>query len=352
MGHTHCSGERKQYKHLTYRDRLRIEIYLREKQSSAEIAAKIGVSQRTIQREIKRGQVQQLNGATWEYYWRYDADVAQNGYRTRQEGKGPTLKIGHNHALAAKIEAQIREKRSPDVIAHWTRVHESEFGISLSTQTIYNYIRQNVFLNVRIKDLIYGPYKKSQQKPMNRPSYKNVHGRSIEERPLEVLARDHPGHWEMDLVLGSQGNKACLLVLTERVSRKEIIRKLPNRKQESVVQAMDVLERSYGSKAFRETFQTITVDNGVEFLGWSELERSCITSKRARTQVYYAHPYSAYERGSNENINRMIRRFIPKGCDIKKYSKREIQRIENWLNNYPRRLLNYQTPNEVWSLVA
>lgn len=352
MGQSHCNGRKTSYKHLTYRDRLRIEIYAREKKSTLEIASLVGVSQRTVQRELKRGQVQQLDGSTWEYYTRYDADVAQNGYRARQEGKGPTLKIGHNHRLAQEIERQIQAKRSPDVIAHWTKVHEDQYGLRLCTQTIYNYLEKNVFLRVSRKDLLYGPYKRRKGKGENRPSYRNIRGKSIEDRPEQALERSIRGHWEMDLVVGKQGTTTCLLVLTERSSRKEIIRKLPNRKQESVVAVLDTLERKYGSKSFRETFQSITVDNGSEFLGWPELERSCLVKKKQRTQVYYAHPFSAFERGSNENLNRMIRRFIPKGCDISKYSKQEIQRIENWLNHYPRKILDYQTPNEVWNLVA
>ena len=161
------------------------------------------------------------------------------------------------------------------------------------------------------KDLIYGSYKACKGKGFNRPSYKNIRGRSIEDRPKEVEDRSTSGHWEMDLVLGGRSAKSCLLVLTERSSRREIIRKLPNRRQENIVREMDKLERSLGSKRFRETFRSITVDNGSEFLGWAELERSCLVKKKARTQIYSAHPYSAYERGSNENLNRMIRRFIP-----------------------------------------
>ncbi|MGI6334567.1 MAG: IS30 family transposase [Saccharofermentanales bacterium] len=131
------------------------------------------------------------------------------------------------------------------------------------------------------------------------------------------------------------------------------MRKLPDRTQTSVVQALDIMERQMGRRQFTQTFRTITVDNGVEFLNSSELERSCLSRRKQRTQVFYAHPYSAYERGSNENLNRMIRRFIPKGADIGKYTKREIKkRIEMWLNTYPRKILDYRTPLEVYRLVS
>lgn len=157
----------------------------------------------------------------------------------------------------------------------------------------------------------------------------------------------------MDLVIGKTGgSKAVLLTLTERKSRREIIRKLPNKTQGNVIHALDVMERQMGRREFQKTFKTITVDNGSEFLNSSEMERSCLSRKKARTMVYYAHPYSAYERGTNENLNRMIRRFIPKGSDIGQYTKKEIKRIESWLNNYPRKILNYHTPIEIYQQVA
>jgi IS30 family transposase len=132
----------------------------------------------------------------------------------------------------------------------------------------------------------------------------------------------------------------------------ERIIKLPQKTQEAVVSALDVLERQMGRKEFNRTFKSITVDNGCEFLNYAGIEKSIQSKKKARTIVYYAHPYSSWERGTNENMNRMIRRFIPKGTDISKFGKREIRRIQEWLNNYPRKILNYRTPAEAYNLVA
>lgn len=353
MGHLHFSKKSGKYKHLSYRDRITIEIMLKAKKTTKDISETIGCSQRTIQREIKRGQVQQIKGSTWEYYYIYNADYAQNDYNAKHECKGPGLKIGHDQKLCDYIEAGIQAKKSPDVIAHEIRKKPETFPISLCTKTIYNYLRQNLFLNVGEKDLIYGRYRKRQSKEVNRPSYKNLRGRSIEDRPPNVTDRQEPGHWEMDLVVGKKGSsKAVLLTMTERTSRREIIRKLPDKTQNSVIHALDVMERQMGRCVFQKTFKTITVDNGSEFLNSSEMERSCLSRKKVRTMVYYAHPYSAYERGSNENLNRMIRRFIPKGSDIGQYTNKEIKRIENWLNNYPRKILDYYTPMEVYQQVA
>lgn len=353
MGHLNYSKETRKNKHLTYRERLKIEIMFREKKKTDEISREIGCSKRTVQRERKRGQVQQLRGETLEYYYRYDADVAQNRYKACSEYKGTGLKIGHDHELCEHIEKEIQKGKSPDVIANAIKKDTGKYKVTLCTNTIYNYLKKNIFLNVGYEDLIYGRYRKKRGEAVNRPSYKNLRGRSIEDRPVSVTERKEPGHWEMDLVVGKPGeSKAVLLTMTERTSKREIIRKLPDKTQVSVVQAMDVLERQLGRKRFQETFRTITVDNGPEFLNSSEMERSCLSQKKARTMVYYAHPYSAFERGTNENMNRMIRRFIPKGTDLSQYTKKEIKRIENWLNNYPRKILGYLTPLEVYQKVA
>jgi len=353
VGHQHCNVKSRENKHLTYRERLRIEVMLKEKRKSREIAVALSRSQRTIQREIRRGQVQQLNGRTWQYYRAYDADVAQNDYMSKRGGSGPGVKIGHDHQLCAEIERQIQQKHSPDVIAQDIRKRQHEFKVSLCTRTLYNYLARNIFLNVDYRDLTYGHYRPKGGTPVNRPSYKNLRGRSIEERPAEIEERTEPGHWEMDLVVGGKGcGNACLLTLTERQSRREIIRKLPDKTQASVIRELDVLERQLGRKGFSRMFKTITTDNGTEFLNSDEMERSCLSRQKQRTYVFYAHPYSAYERGSNENMNRMIRRFIPKGADIGKYTKQEIKRIEQWLNTYPRKILDYRTPLEVYERSA
>ena len=121
--------------------------------------------------------------------------------------------------------------------------------------------------------------------------------------------------------------------------------KLKSKSQVCVVNAINKLERKYGSKRFMEMFKTVTCDNGCENLDFEGIEKS-VLRKRKRTKVYYAHPYSAWERGTNENANKLIRRFIPKGADIGKFSEKEIKIIEHWINNYPRRSLNGLSTNE------
>ena len=103
----------------------------------------------------------------------------------------------------------------------------------------------------------------------------------------------------------------------------------------SIVAELYMLERTVGSRRFREMFKTITCDNVSEFMNAVGLERSCLTKTKKRTTVYYAYPYSAYERGSNEHANGIIRRFIPKGFAIAKVTKQRIREIQDWMNNYP-----------------
>ena len=148
----------------------------------------------------------------------------------------------------------------------------------------------------------------------------------------------------MDLVVSGQGGKSVLLTLTERLSRQEIIRKLPDRKAETIRRAIDQIERN--TPGFRQKFRSITTDNGSEFLQYEKLRKSC-RCKGERFDIYYCHSYSAWEKGSNENHNRMIRRFLPKGTNFDEISSREIRRIQDWMNHYPRRSLNWSTPAEI-----
>ena len=116
---------------------------------------------------------------------------------------------------------------------------------------------------------------------------------------------------------------------------------------QAVVDTLDALEKELGDN-FYKLFKTITVDNGSEFADCAGMERSCIYPGMKRTKVYYCHPYSSYERGSNENGNRMIRRKIPKGESINKYSSEYIQEVQDWVNEYPRRMFGYRSSNDLY----
>ena len=167
-------------------------------------------------------------------------------------------------------------------------------------------------------------------------------GEIIDNRPESIDTRDEFGHWEMDTVYSSKNStRRCLLVLTERKTRKEIIILMQDRTAKSTVRALNRLERRFGA-AFREIFKSITVDNGVEFSDLEGMLKS-IACKGNRTQIYYCHPYSSWERGSNENLNRMIRRQFPKGTNFAKVTSYTVRQVESWMNSFPRKILGYKT---------
>lgn len=324
MSHKYCNTKQRKGKHLTERERYKIETLLKEKMRSYEIAKRLGRHPRTIEREIARGTVRLLN-SDLSYRKEYCADVAQRVYEKNAKNKGPGMKIGNDHKLAKHIEKKIiEEKYSPDAVIGEINAKKLKFKTSICTKTLYNYIDQGVFANITNKDL---PVKRDKKKGTYRKvkiAHRNLKGTSIEERPSYIEKREEYGHWEMDCVVGKKkGRGAALLVMTERKRREQIIYKMPNRTQESVINVMDLLERKHG-RDFKEKFKTITVDNGSEFLDFKRLERSIKNPKVKRTKVYYAHPYSAWERATNENANRLIRRFIPKGTDINKVSHKDV----------------------------
>lgn len=151
----------------------------------------------------------------------------------------------------------------------------------------------------------------------------------------------------MDCIESKRGHgKSCLLTMVDRKTRETLIFKLKDQTQESVLRALNKLERRLGRVEFHNKFKSITVDNGSEFLNHQGMEQSKLSKTKKRTAIYYAHPYSSWERGTNEQTNGMVRRFVPKGSIICKVTKKEIREIQNWLNNYPRRILGGISANQ------
>lgn len=339
--------ESRKNKHLNLKERYKIEILLKEGLRPLEIAKKLGRNIRTIEREISKGTIM-LQNTDLTYRKEYCADVGQRVYDKNGQNKGPGLKIGNDHKLAEHIEEKIIKcKYSPDAVIGEIKAKNLKFRTTICTKTLYNYIDRGIFFNITNKDL---PVKKNKKKRTYRKvkiPHKNLKGASIEDRPPEVETREEYGHWEMDCVVGKrEGNGSVLLVLSERKRREEIILKMPKKNQESVKEKLDYLELLHG-EGFKNKFKTITVDNGSEFLDFESLQKSVLNPEEKRVTVYYAHPYSSWERGTNENINKLIRRFIPKGADIDDYTEAEIKRIEHWINNYPRRIFGYKSANDM-----
>lgn len=333
------------FKQFSFNDRLRLETLLKAKHKPKEIAEILHFHISTIYREMERGRFEALNSdLTTEE--RYSPDIAQEKKNENLAAKGADLKIGKEQAFADRIEEIIiNDGYSP--AAALAKIKEEGFDFTVCVTTLYSYIDKGVFLNLTNKEL---PVKRKDKKRVYRQTTQKraSKGESIENRPKEIDSREEFGHWEMDTVVGARGvSKKSLLVLTERKTRKEIIMLLKEHTAAAVVKALDKLERKLGKK-FREIFKSITVDNGSEFADYEGMERSR-RSKKKRTKVYYCHPYSSWERGSNENQNKLVRRHIPKGINFDDKTQKDIDNIAEWINNYPRRILDYRTSDQLYN---
>ena len=337
-------------KYFTETERYKLEGYLQAKLNIKQIAKLLNKCERTIYYEINRGKTT-LRNSDYTERTVYLADVAQRKYEENRTYKGANLKISNDLAFVKHVEHMIgEEKYSPYAVLEDIKNKGLQFKTSICETTLYSYIHKGIFLNITSSNLPqYKPEKNQEYK--RTVSLNNKKGRNIEERPKEISRRSTIGHWEMDTVVsGKNKGTACLLVLTERKTREEEIYKIPNKQCDSVIQILNRIERQIGAKTFRNKYKTITCDNGVEFLNFDGMEKSYRNKKLKRTTIYYCHPYSSSERGSNENQNKLIRRFIPKGSDISQFTDEYIAYIENWINNYPRKLFNGKSSNKIKEL--
>ena len=341
----------KQYRQLQWSDRLKIEARVNIGYKPQRIADELGVHVSTIYRELKRGRYEHLN-SDYTTETRYSPDIAEARYQEGLSAKGAPLKIGKNHAVAAFIEDKIiNDNYSPAAVCALLRSDEGKrFGMTFCRATLYKYIDEGVFLNLTNKNLPEKGKEKRGYKQVRPKQSRASRGTSIEQRPEHINDRQEPGHWEMDTVVGKKKTRARLLVLSERVTRREIIIRIKDGCADTVVQALDRLERVYGA-AFYDVFKSITVDNGSEFADADGLERSARRKNGKRTKLYYCHAYCSCERGTNENINRMIRRRFPKGTDFDKVSAAEVKRVELWINNYPREILGFMSSAQMFEAV-
>lgn len=330
----------KKQHYMTEGERNQLEAMHRNKISVAEIARQLGFTRQTIYNELRRGSY--WHTVDYRDVKRYSAEKGQSVRLQGAAKKGRKMKIAQDPKYAAFLERKIlREKYSPATAIVEGR--KAGYQTMICVNTLYNYVTKRVFKRLRDIDL---PEKVSRKKRKS-SELRIAHPKlpSIERRPEIINQRSELGHWEMDLVIGKIG-KSALLTLTERVSRREIIVKIPDRKASSVRRAIDRIERK--TPNFRDVFKSITTDNGSEFMQYELLQKSC-RRKGKRFDIYYCHSFSAWEKGTNENHNRMIRRWFPKGTDFDKIKPSRIQAVEDWMNDYPRKLLGWKTPREISS---
>ena len=287
MNQVDSSTKGRTWKYLSERERYDIELLLKESYKPKQIAQVLNRDRRTIEREIKKGTVRwrienpyvSRNPQVPDYLEKvfYSAKQGQEHAERMKLWKGRELKIKGDKALLEHLEKRIADdKFSLDAAIGEIKAQGLAFSVSICTKTLYNMIDRGDFHRLTNKNL---PVKrnKSQRvyKKIGTVAKNNVKGRSIEQRPQWINERKEVGHWEMDLLVGK--GTTCLQVLTERVTRKELIFKIPNKKQQTIVQTLDRLEMQY-KEHFNTIFHSITMDNGVEFLdqmsSWSFMCKS------------------------------------------------------------------------------
>lgn len=339
------------YTHLNETERKQIERwYETENKPQSEIARLLGRDKSTISREIKRGTVIQLksvNGYDREIKVYY-ADSGQAIYdKNRKKSKSKGLQAySENFWKALKVANKngfFTGKFRKYNIKTFTIVYKRKNPLEKvpTFKTIYNYIHRGNFF-IKPIDLPVMVSLKPRKNKNSRPkgTNKRILGRSISDRPETIFNRESIGHWEADLVQGRKGkNEPVVLTLVERYSRLGISRKLVNGKSDTIQAAL--LEVTKEAPA---DFESITFDNGSEFSQAAALEKET----HLNIKIYFCHAYSAWERGTNENFNKLLRDFIPKGVSINDFTDEDVMEAGQSINQRVREVLDYKSAEAVF----
>ena len=227
------------------------------------------------------------------------------------------------------------------------RKNEIKNMVTICTSTFYNYVEDDKIDGFSKNELpMKTKRKKKNQKKRGKTPPK---GTSIDNRPFKPDDRSEFGHWEGDTIVGSRNihNSGAVLTLVERKTRFQLTIKMKNRKANTVYKAIKLLKKRYPElKDYKlsDIFKTITFDNGVEFSKWEDIE------KYLKTKTYFAHPYCSGERGSKENGNKLLRIFLPKGCNINEYSEDYVMRANELINTKIRKILGYKSSLELFNI--
>lgn len=323
----------KTYRRITWTDRLVIEKLYNSGLSYATVAKRTGFAVSSVYVEIQRGLYTHQGAECTRRPLHYSAQIAEDAALWLASGKGCPLKLGKHHAYAQVVASRILAGESPDQIVGDLR-NRGEWTVS--TVTLYRYIDQGYIPGVTNKNLVMKSRRKRPYHKVKRASRPPA-GTSIERRPEDISGRSTFGHWELDTVIGkAKGTGQAVMVLTERLTRYEVIVKLSAKSPRAVVPALFKIAARFPSG----TFQSITCDNGSEFADCEGMERVA--------PVYYCHPYSSWERGSNENANKIIRRFFPKGQSMARRTQKDCDAAAHFLNHMHRKSLGYATANELF----
>lgn len=334
MAHTEDTIQNRKNKHLSPFERGQIAALHNAGHSNRDIARRLGRAHQTIANELKRGTTTQLKTGRTPYT-AYFAETGQAVYERNRMNCGAKSKLlTAGEFIEFACDRILHYGWSPDAVVGFAGKQTGwKDKPMVSTKTLYNYIDMDV-LNVRNIDL---PMKtrRNTKAPRVREN-RRILGKGIDERPSEVEERQEFGHWEIDTVEGLKSEDNALLTLVERKTRHYYAILIDDQDHDSVDYALTQLRQDFGD-LFSEVFKTITSDNGSEFSGLTK-------GLQGITDVYFCHPYSPYERGSNERHNGLLRRYIPKGNAISDYSPVAIKRIYQTLNQLPRKILDYQQP--------
>jgi transposase, IS30 family len=316
-------------KHLTAADRGKIEVLLQEKYTNKEIAKKLGRDSSTIGREIKKG----LDGSGIYHAW-----IAQVAYETNRKNCKQIPKLDHpgNHRLRGWIVACLQKGWDPSMISGRMK---AEGFVTVCAETIYDWIYRSTY---GIAERLYQYLrqgKKRRTKHTGRSSHKSkIPNRvSIHDRPAVVAEKARLGDWEGDSVIYT--HKHAVNTVNERLSGLVALTKLTRKTAQQTARAVITSLRN-------KIAHTITFDNGVEFTNHGDI------TEALGVKVYFADPYSSWQRGANENSNRQLRAYLPKRTDIRNLTQKELDNIAWELNNKPRRRLNWHTPQEVYDWLA
>jgi transposase, IS30 family len=319
------------YKSLNYSERKEIEIKLREGRSVREISRFLDRSPSSVSREIKR----------YAFEGEYDGFLAELLSMYRIGSRNSIRKLDKNHLLRKYVFREIKQFRSPNQIANRLVIeYPDDEDMRVSSETIYTYIY--VLPKGELKKELISCLRKAHKTRKHQKSSgtKETRGKiidmiSIDERPSEVADRIVPGHWEGDLLLG-KGHKSALGTIVERTTRSLILVPLKGRDATTVRKAFEREMRNLPKKMK----VSLTYDQG------KEMAEHKLFTKNTKIKVFFAHPRSPWERGTNENTNGLLRQFFPKGTDFTKVSRKEINRVQHLMNTRPRKVLGYYNPQE------
>lgn len=324
----------KKYTRLSLSERIIIETLLGEKRSKSYIAEKLNRARSTIGNEIN---VWVKNPED-----RYKAQLANSYAKEWNDSKHSDEKINLSKQLKLEVYRGLKERLSPECISGRLKlIYPGNSSLNISYESIYRHIfthPQSSTGKMLISCLTRSHTRHYRGRKGFQKHSQSIKDRtSIDLRPKHIEDRVEVGHWEGDLLIGINQN-SCIGNIVERKTRFSIIVKLDNKKSETVREAFVEKLLNLPPK-FRKT---MTYDNG------TEMAQHKLLTAQTGMEVYFAHPYSSWERGTNENTNGIIRRFYPKKTDFNKVSKVELANLQDRLNNRPRKVLGYYTPKEMY----